>query len=376
MNAKKARDIAFYLHRYLGLVVGLILIVVGLTGSLLVFHGEIESFLVGRQFGRTVPQTETVSIERILNNVTTAYQDRPELKLYSIGLDLSPDLPLRVDLQSPDDQWTEVFVDRYTGKVLGDRPWEKTFYGIVYPLHYELLAGNTGMVIVGIAALFLIILSITGLILWPGWRRLIAGFKIRWKAHPKRVNFDIHKVAGIISVVFLTLIAFTGFCWNFYEQTEPMVYAATFTPKPVEPTSQVIPGKKTMQVTEILQRADAALPEGETTQISLPLEPEGVYRIRKKVPQDSYKRGMSFVYLDRYTGEVLRVKDVRSLSRADAILDSFIPMHYGTFGGLPTRLLYVFVGLSPVILFITGLVMYRFRRRKVVTKTSRELIER
>ena len=102
MNAKKARNIAFYLHRYLGLVVGLILIIVGLTGSLLVFHGEIESFLIGRQFGRIVPQTETVSIETILNNVTTAYQDRPELKLYSINLDLPPDLPLRVDLQSPD----------------------------------------------------------------------------------------------------------------------------------------------------------------------------------------------------------------------------------------------------------------------------------
>ena len=42
---------------------------------------------------------------------------------------------------------------------------------------------------------------------------------------------------------------------------------------------------------------------------------------------------MSFVYLDRCSGEVLKVTDVRSLSRADAILDSLIPMHYGTFGG-------------------------------------------
>jgi len=38
--------------------------------------------------------------------------------------------------------------------------------------------------------------------------------------------------------------------------------------------------------------------------------------------------------------------------------------HYGTFGGLPTRILYVFVGLSPLILFITGFVMWWFRRKQ------------
>ncbi|MEH2286520.1 PepSY-associated TM helix domain-containing protein [Nostoc sp.] len=46
-------------------------------------------------------------------------------------------------------------------------------------------------------------------------------------------------------------------------------------------------------------------------------------------------------------------------------------MHFGTFGGLPTRILYVFVGLSPLILFITGFVMwwYRYRGKTVVSRT-------
>ncbi len=45
-------------------------------------------------------------------------------------------------------------------------------------------------------------------------------------------------------------------------------------------------------------------------------------------------------------------------------MNAFVPMHYGTFGGNLTRILCVFVGLSPTILFITGLVMYRLRRRR------------
>ena len=47
----------------------------------------------------------------------------------------------------------------------------------------------------------------------------------------------------------------------------------------------------------------------------------------------------------------------------DRILNSFNPLHYGTFGGLPTRILYVFVGLVPLILFITGFVMWQYRKR-------------
>ncbi|MEH2085041.1 MAG: PepSY-associated TM helix domain-containing protein [Nostoc sp.] len=47
----------------------------------------------------------------------------------------------------------------------------------------------------------------------------------------------------------------------------------------------------------------------------------------------------------------------------DRILNSFTPLHYGTFGGLPTRILYVFVGLAPLILFITGFVMWQYRKR-------------
>ncbi|MEH2243424.1 PepSY-associated TM helix domain-containing protein [Nostoc sp.] len=43
------------------------------------------------------------------------------------------------------------------------------------------------------------------------------------------------------------------------------------------------------------------------------------------------------------------------------VLNSFPSLHYGTFGGLPTRILYVFIGLAPLILFVTGFVMWQYR---------------
>jgi uncharacterized iron-regulated membrane protein len=68
------------------------------------------------------------------------------------------------------------------------------------------------------------------------------------------------------------------------------------------------------------------------------------------------------IYLDRYSGEVLYIKNALQSSLGDRILNWFHPLHYGTFWGLPSRILYVFVGLAPLILLITGLNMYRYRK--------------
>ncbi|GAA6618679.1 PepSY-associated TM helix domain-containing protein [Scytonema sp. NUACC26] len=372
VHSRKVRDVAFVLHRYFGLLVGLILIVVGLTGSLLVFEKEISSFLVQQQFGQVIPQEQRVSVASILETVKTTYASQPEYKLSGINTLPDPNLPYRAFLQSPDEKRLEVFVNPYTGAIVGERVWEKTLIGITYKLHYQLLAGKVGEVIVGIAALLLLILSITGIILWPGWRRLISGFKIKWQAHPKRTNFDIHKVSGIITAIFLTMIAFTGFCWNFWEFSQPLIHTATLTPIPKEPVSQPIPGKLPLTISELLQKADAALPEAVTTYIRLPQTPEGVFRVGKKLPQDTVEYGRSQVNLDQYTGEIVQLKDGRKLSRADEVFYSFPWMHYGTFWGLPSRILYIFVGLAPLILFVTGTIMwwYRYKGKKYTSQPT------
>lgn len=222
----------------------------------------------------------------------------------------------------------------------------------------------------GIVALLWVILSLTGIILWPGWRKLIAGFKIKWNAHPKRVNFDIHKVTGIIVAAFLAIIAFTGFCWNFYAQSVPLIYGATFTPKPVEPTSKVIPNQSPLTIDELVEKGNNALPEAYVQRITIPQQSESAFEIRKKFPQSLNNYGQSSVYVDQYSGEILQVKNEFKPSRAEAILNSFLPLHYGTFAGLPSRIFYVFVGIAPTILLITGLKMTWYRRKAKRSEVS------
>jgi uncharacterized iron-regulated membrane protein len=316
MHTKTLRNWIFPLHRYIGLAVGLILIIVGLTGSLLVFRTEIDAFLIRQQIGAIAPQGEKLPIRPILDTVQAAY---PEQKPVSVNTLPKPEAPYMVFLTMPNSRdRLQVFVNPYTGQILGERVWEKSPIGWLRKLHYDLLAGKIGQAIVGFVAFLLLILSFTGLALWPGWRKLLAGFKIKWNAHPKRVNFDIHKVAGILSLVFFILTAFTGFCWNFYDQVKPVIYAATATPILPSPSSKPIPNQTPLNIETLLQKADAVFPDASTTFFVIPQKPEAAFRVDKKQPQESEEYGHTKVYLDQYTGEIVEVQDGLRPTRARA----------------------------------------------------------
>ncbi|WP_138502421.1 PepSY-associated TM helix domain-containing protein [Nostoc sp. PA-18-2419] len=376
MRSKKLRDFVFRLHRYIGLAVGLIAIIIGLTGSLLVFHDEISEFLLHRQIGTINHNGERLPVEVILNQVKTAYTNQPDVTIDRIYISAKPNAPAVVVPRKQDTDLAELYVNPYNGAIIGNsqKIFSERFFSVVYELHYSLLAGKTGYAIAGIAALLMCILSITGIVLWPGWRKLLNGFKIKLDAHPKRVNFDIHKVAGIVTAIFIALTGFTGFCWNFSDFTNPIIYAVTFTNKSAsEPVSKLIPGKTPLELIDQLKTARATFPNAMLGTIYFPRKPQDALSIRFKLPQDDDENGQSYVYLDQYTGKVLRVDNILETPLGDRVLNSFEPLHYGTFGGLPTRILYVFVGLAPLILFITGFVMWWYRR-KSTSKLLKEAI--
>ncbi|MEH2112019.1 PepSY-associated TM helix domain-containing protein [Nostoc sp.] len=366
MSNKKLRNFVFTLHRYIGLAVGLIAILVGLTGSLIVFQREISEFQLHQQFGAILPKGERLSLETVLDIVKAAYANQPELALQRVYLPTKPDDFFNVVISIPSHDWVEVYINPYTGAILGDSLHPNAvqhFIQIVYELHTSLKLGNLGLQILGIVGLLVSIVAIAGIILWPGWRKLTSGFKMKWDAHPKRLNFDLHKVSGITTAIFLLFTFFTGFAWNL-GYVDPLIRAITFSPSLPELVSVAIAGQSPLPLGQQMETAKLALPDGAFRSIDLTKDPKAPLRLRMKLPQEQMEYGMSNVYLDQYSGQVLRVDNSLKASLGEKILNSFEPLHYGTFGGLPTRILYVFVGLAPLILFITGFVMWWYRKRK------------
>jgi len=366
MRSLKLRSLVFQLHRYLGLICGVVLIIIGTTGSLLIFEPELEHQLIEHRLGVIVPQGNPISIDAVVASVRAELGRAPHLTLGNILMPQDATSPYQARLRDSGDHLVQLFIHPYTGQIMGTIPEAESWLHIALRLHYQLLAGNTGMIIAGITGLLLFILSLTGIVLWPGWRKLNVGFKIKWNAHPKRRNFDIHKVAGAIAAVFLAFTGFTGFCWNFYDWSSSVIYAITLTPKPPELVSKPLPNQVTLPISKSLAVANTIFPNSITTYVGVPSKPDGVVRVGKRQAHEALRYGESEVLVDPYSGKVLHKQDSKTSGLGDRILNAFAPLHFGTFWGLPSRILYVFVGLAPLILFITGFVMWWYRKRKDV----------
>ncbi|MHC5831548.1 MAG: PepSY domain-containing protein, partial [Nostoc sp.] len=64
------------IFRSIGFCVGLLLIVIGLTGSLLVFEQDFDHFMISQQYGHITPQQVQLSPESVVNTIEAKYPAR------------------------------------------------------------------------------------------------------------------------------------------------------------------------------------------------------------------------------------------------------------------------------------------------------------
>jgi uncharacterized iron-regulated membrane protein len=389
-KSKRIRNFLFQGHRYLGLVLGIIIAIAGLTGSAMIVLSDTKEFFAIRQMEVITPEAERLSLSAIVDRAKIAYQEQKDSSIETIEIlptmfpnHASPSPTLVTFISGNDDpeKGLSIMVNPYTGKILGEAP-KQYFYEAMLNLHTNLFAGAVGTAIMGITALLGSILAITGVVLWSGWRKLPTGFKIKWNAHQKRLNFDLHKVAGILASVFLIMTLFTGFIWNFGNWTVPAIYSITSSKQPVYPVSKPIPGQTPLAIDLLLEKAEEAMPGGKIEDIEFSMKPQGTFGVSKKFPGDiSWPR---YVMLDQYSGEVLdyenpppSLPNATPDPRGMEVQKMLVPMHFGTWTGWSSRFIYFCVGLAPTILLITGFTMYRLRRRpQAVKQASRELAKR
>jgi uncharacterized iron-regulated membrane protein len=371
---KQIRELIFQWHRYLGLFLGILIAIAGLTASVMIVLADTWEIRTIGTIEPIVPQAEQLSLSAIASLAEAAYGNQGEFQVHEISptmfperAERSPVLVTLIDEQEDDSKELSIMVNPYTGQMLGEAPGTP-FYDAMYKLHYNLFAGDIGEAMMGIVGLFGSILVFTGIALWPGWRKLSTGFKIKWNAHPKRRNFDLHKVAGIFASLFLTMTLFTGFIYNTWDLTVPVIYWMTFSQEPDYPSSNPISGQSPLSIDDLVQKAETAMPGGTIKSIHIPTEPEETFDVYKRFPGDiSWSRD---VMLDRYSGEVLayhnppaNLANVPRDPLGTEIMKAFAPMHFGRWAGWFSRFLYVCVGLAPTLLLITGFLLWRYRRR-------------
>jgi len=201
------RKATFQLHMWSGIGVGLYVLLVSVTGSIVVYRNELYTAatrdpIIVAQSG---PQ---LSDDELKAAATRAY---PGYTIIEVSRGQNPDQAVSISLNGRTGRKDRLF-DPYTSKDLGaSTPLGLRLVSKLLELHDDLFAGNTGRSINGIGALLLIVLASTGIVVWwPGikaWRRsLIVHRNVGWR----RFTWDLHSMIGFWTLGFIVLFGLSG----------------------------------------------------------------------------------------------------------------------------------------------------------------------
>jgi uncharacterized iron-regulated membrane protein len=352
------------LHLWIGLAGGIIFVLLGLTGSALVYQDEILSLLYPRQMRVTVGETAAPS--RILAAAQSALPAGGG-RVVSLRYPENPGRPIQAMIEHGGERRT-LLVDPASATLLGPLPGGETF-SVLLELHSRLMLQALGREIVGWIGVVLAISAITGLILWwpqPRLRAWKQALMLKWRNMSwQRRSFDLHKVGGAVIAVPMLLIALSGSMITFREPLLPLMAALGGIPQArptARPPNQSLALENAHSLDALVDEALRQIPGARLVFVSPPARPGGATRIRLRQPDEIHQNGRSYVLLDA-AGTVLDLQRVSELPAANMVFDQLpYPLHTGYMFGEAGRFVVFIAGILPLLLFVTGLVIWLRRR--------------
>ncbi len=229
---KLLRKIIFWCHLPLGIIAGLLILFMALTGSLIAFEKQIVDLAEQRTV--TVPADQPrLSPQTLIAKVKEA---KPNAKPSGLVIQSDPSLAVTVSLGRD----SILFVNPYTGELLGEGAKNlRAFFRFTTELHRWLaLRGKSrdvGKVITGVGGICFFFLALSGLFIWlpKGWTRqqlkAITLFRLGLKGHAK--NFNWHNVIGFWASLIIIFITITATIMSF-EWASNLLYTITGTERP------------------------------------------------------------------------------------------------------------------------------------------------
>ena len=229
----------------------------------------------------------------------------------------------------------------------------------LYRIHANLLLGAAGQMAVGFCGLLLCGSIVSGLaIWWPKWGRFARGFRIKRGASQFRLTWDLHKATGVTAGVILTLIAFTGAGAAFPETLRTSAGA-------VFALDDELPTPPLGMPPSLQAAADAALqlvPNGTLMGVQVPRPEVGAVTVILRRPGEPMRYSGQTRVLVGPSGRILTVRDARRLPVAASALDWIFPLHTGEAFATAGRVAVCLAGPVPLLLFTTGLLVWRYKR--------------
>lgn len=362
------REFFFKVHLYLALSVGVFWVLIGLSGSLCVYHEQIDEWLNPRLVVNH-PLEKYQSLDKIFAAVQSAHPDRNSS--WTIEMPRTRSGMVTAWYQRPRETFFEwyaplmVTVDPYTAEVVANRFWGQTLMTWLVDLHTQLAMGQFGVQLVGILGLLLTISVVAGCYWWwSGLKGLATLLLLRHRLGVVQFAMDLHRLLGWVSAIILLLLSITGTLLSFPAMLELIAGSSTMSHGAADRTilSTAVPNNRPVNLAAAEFVARSVFPRAELSRIITPVGNNGVYQINfRQKDEVNQRHPYSTVWVDRWSGQIREVSDPFDFTVGEKIVEWLWPIHTGEAIGRVGRLIWFSAGLVLLLLFLSGLVKWLHR---------------
>lgn len=359
------------IHLWLGLISGLVVFIIAITGCIYAFQEEIQNFTQPYRFAeaQNKPFLPPSRIREI------ADRQLPGKHIHAI-LYQGKDRAAKAIYYSFEEHYYDfVYINQYSGEVLKVKDEYADFFRIVLDGHFYLwLPPKIGQPVIASATLIFLVMLITGLFLW--WKRKGAAnqkFTIKWNARWRRKNYDLHNVLGFYITWIAIIFALTGLVWGFEWFRNGVYSVVSGGNKFVEyynPLSDTttIANMDMPAIDKVYLKMVKEYPTAEWIELHPPENSRSSIAANANPDASTYWK-TDYRYFDQYTLKELPVNHMwnkfSEASGADKLMRMNYDIHTGGIIGLPGKILAFFASLIIASLPITGFMIWWGRNRKM-----------
>ena len=350
------------LHRWMGLKLSILISFVLITGTLATVSHEIDWLIDPARRVLPVHEAETYDWQGMADAARTA---RPDWSVEWIAAPLDPWFAAEAVALTDEGERRRLFIHPGTLAVQGEGGWFNA-QRLFRDSHRRLMIFNAyGIILVSSLSILLIVSLISGLFVYKKfWRGF---FKKPRTRDPRTLWGDLHRLGGVWSIWFIIVIALTGL-WYLAEATgrlagltvgpfpEQTPYHDAATVQPVIPDF--------VSLNDMAASARGALPGYRIDQVFLPRYADEPVRFHGHTDAILVRGRGNAVSLDARTGRIVAIVDGHTLTVMQRISEMADPLHFGTFGGWPTKLLYFVFGIILSAMSLSGVYIFSARMRK------------
>ncbi|MEI7735494.1 MAG: PepSY-associated TM helix domain-containing protein [Ferruginibacter sp.] len=346
-------------HSVTGLIAGIFILLLSLSGTLLVFHNEIDAFQQPMA-GLTKTPQKNLTVDSCYNIVKQLYPhamisscNLPEKEFHCISFNIYDSSYMEGT------KALQLFVHPKTGRIEnargGSEDIRHNFMSWLAACHSSFHAGKTGEWLLGFFAIIFFISIATGIILYR--RSIIAVLLFKKTVWNKN---NLHQIIGTWALLFNLMISGTGFWMQRYvfkkEFYQTYNWVNTIKPSP----------DLSFNFDSAYQNIKKTYPHFTGYVIYFAQSKKGNTAVYGSNSTNAFihsKKLADVVSLDS-NGAIVKTRLVNENTAADYYDIVNSQLHVGRYGGWGIKILYSLFGLSSGILSITGFLLWRKRKKR------------